>query len=534
MKPTTFTCERWRKHQCPWNCSGLPPRTATPMDTLATPKEPIRVLLEMRPALDKHAGIPQQTRLLFRALSLLDECSVEGLLQSGTHALGKGLPPAGRTWLGVLPKHRQIDRLARVVIMLEQKFLRSQVSAITVAIRRFLGATENLTHFDARPFRDFIWRRLFARTLPPADLELVTCANFRIARAPWTAMHICALASKTLGHALFPRLNTADFDVMITETPYPATISGRTRMIVRYHDAIPLLMPHTISDRRHHQGFHYRALRRNVESGAWFACVSEATRRDLLSIFPQVESRSVTIHNMVSHEYFDEQSSPNRVHEVISSRVNSRVQRSVNRLPQDSMSEGTLDYLLIVSTIEPRKNHLSLLSAWERLRAERFPKLKLVVVGSLGWHQASIVRKFRPWLERSEVFMLEDVPSPELRLLYKHARATICPSFAEGFDLSGVEAMMSGGALVASDIAVHREIYSDAAEYFNAYSVEDLVRAIGDVIDPLQVLRRNELVSLGARVARRYTYESIQPKWQAFLASCIRRERVPNHVGSAR
>ena len=40
-------------------------------------------------------------------------------------------------------------------------------------------------------------------------------------------------------------------------------------------------MPHTISDRRFHQAFHYRALRKNVESGAWFVCVSDATRKDL-------------------------------------------------------------------------------------------------------------------------------------------------------------------------------------------------------------------------------------------------------------
>ena len=78
---------------------------------------------------------------------------------------------------------------------------------------------------------------------------------------------------------------------------------------------------------------------------------------------------------------------------------------------------------------------------------------------------------------------------------------------------------MSGGAVVASDIAVHREIYSDAAEYFNPYSVEELERAIRDVIDPTRSSRRHELVSLGAGVARRYACEAILPKWHAFLAS---------------
>jgi glycosyltransferase involved in cell wall biosynthesis len=495
------------------------------MDTSVRGQRPIKVLLEMRAALDKHAGIPQQTRLLFRGLSLIDGLSVEGLIQSSTHALGKGLPASGKTWLGPLPAHRQIDRLARVVIMLEQKFLRSYVSAVPMALRRLLGGSEGLTRFDPRHFRDFIWRRLFSRTLPPEDFDLVTTAGYRIARTPWTAMHVHALISKSLGHALFPCLDTSGFEVMIAETPYPAIVSKRTRLVVRYHDAIPLLMPHTISDRRHHQAFHYHALRQNVESGAWFACVSEATRKDLLSIFPQAESRSVTIHNMVSHDYFDKPSSPSSVREIIKTRLSPRTQPTLDRAVQDTLFDGAtgaqFDYLLVVSTIEPRKNHLTLLSAWEKLRAERFPELKLLIVGSLGWHQASIVRKFRPWLKRGEAFMLEEVPSPDLRLLYKHARATICPSLAEGFDLSGVEAMMSGGAVVASDIPVHREVYADAAQYFNPYSVEDLAQSIQNVIDPTQSLRRAELVSLGATVARRYSCEAILPKWHSFMSSCL-------------
>jgi glycosyltransferase involved in cell wall biosynthesis len=283
-------------------------------------------------------------------------------------------------------------------------------------------------------------------------------------------------------------------------------------------------MPHTISDRRFHQAFHYRALRKNVASGAWFACVSDATRKDLVSIFPQAEERSVTIHNMVSHHFTSEPSAASRVPEIVRTRINVRIKPRMDlaiarRLFEEVAKVEKFDYLLIVSTIEPRKNHLTLLSAWEKLRLERFPTLKMVIVGSLGWHHKQIVRKCRPWLERGDAFLLEDVLSAELRVLYGHARATVCPSFGEGFDFSGVEAMKSGCPVVASDIPVHREVYADAAEFFNPYSIDALFHALQSVIDPALSARREELLTKGTTVARRYEHASILPKWQSFLQS---------------
>jgi glycosyltransferase involved in cell wall biosynthesis len=484
----------------------------------------------MRPALEGHAGIPQETRLLFRGLSMLENVRVEGLLQSSERLLARGLPPSGKGWLGALSKDRQLNRLGRVVITLEQRtwqgYLNSIAHTIGMAFWHTVGGRQKLWLFDAHHFRDYIWRRFFARTLPAADFDLVTSAGFRIARVPWSAMQICALFTRHFGPPIYPRLDTADFDLMIAETPYPATVSRKTTMVVRYHDAIPVLMPHTISDRSYHQASHYRALRNNVNSGAWFVCVSDATRNDLLSIFPQAEPRALTIHNMVSHDYFDEDSSADRVPEIIKTRLNAKIKPPLDpsfrrRLFEEGSGSEPLQYLLIVSTIEPRKNHLTLLSAWERLRVEIFPQLKLIVVGETGWHHKPIVRKFRPWMERGDAFLVENVPSADLRLLYKHARATVCPSFGEGFDFSGVEAMKSGGAVIASDIAVHREIYADAAEYFNPYSAGDAARAIQTVIGPATA-RRAELVAKGAVVSRRYDYEVILPQWESFLQSMSR------------
>jgi glycosyltransferase involved in cell wall biosynthesis len=491
-----------------------------------SPAKSLRVLLELRPALGGHAGIPQATRLLFRNLSLLDDIQVEGLFQSANRVLRPGLPLRSRRFFGPRPIHWQLNRLGRAVIAIEEGIWNSHVHAtahtILMAVNHMLGGKQRLTRFDPQHFQDFVWRRFFARSLPPEDFPIIMRAAFRITRIPWNAMHICALITLKAGYPLYPRLDTSDFDYMIAETPYPATVAGNTKLVIRYHDAIPLLMPHTISDRRFHQAFHYRALRKNVESGAQFVCVSDATRNDLLSIFPQAEARTITIHNMVSHDYYAAYSIPQRIPEVIKSRLNSSLKLASDPMLKRRLADGanrseTLQYLLIVSTIEPRKNHLSLLTAWERLRLDAFSKLKLVVVGALGWHHESILGRFRPWLERGEAYLLEDVPASELRMLYSHARATICPSFCEGFDFSGVEAMRSGCAVVASDIAVHREIYAGAAEYFNPYSVEALTDAIRNVIDPRRSLRRDELVTRGAQIAQRYTHERILAKWRAFF-----------------
>jgi glycosyltransferase involved in cell wall biosynthesis len=182
-------------------------------------------------------------------------------------------------------------------------------------------------------------------------------------------------------------------------------------------------------------------------------------------------------------------------------------------------------YLLTVATIEPRKNHTRLLAAWEVLKAEIDPDIKLVVVGSLGWNYVKTVQSFKPWIDRGELFMLNAVPAPDLRVLYRHATATVCPSVFEGFDFSGVEAMRSGGVVIASGIPVHREVYGDGAAYFDPYSTVDLVNTFKKVLYPDNAAGvQEELRRRGHEVSARYLPAQILPQWERFL-SAIAAER---------
>ena len=113
--------------------------------------------------------------------------------------------------------------------------------------------------------------------------------------------------------------------------------------------------------------------------------------------------------------------------------------------------------------------------------------------------------------------MLEDVPGDELRLLYKHARITVCPSFGEGFDFSGVEAMRCGGVVAASDIAVHRDIFGAAAHYFSPYSVPQMARSLAELLGPDAQAHRQTLREEGERVSAAYVPERVAPQWEQFL-----------------
>ncbi len=508
-------------------------------------RKPARVLLEMRPALDGFAGIPQETRLLFRGLCMLGGVKVEGMIQASMRVLAKGTNDKSALFgTKRLSESTRINRYSRVIISMGEKpfstltdkildwFERRLISA-GLTLGTVLGIKKvKLSNFRALNFEDFLWRSMFAKTLPASDFGLVAGKDQRVCSTPWQTMHMAGLYTLNfLPNPVYPKLDTRGVDIFIGQTPYPGRVDKSTAMVIRYHDALPVFMPHTIGDKSLHQATHFYALKANVRSGAWFACVSEATRSDLLKLFPSASDRAVTIHNMVSHHYYPKPAPASLVPGIIRSRLyGGDPDQGIHFEPKffsnrekegfyaKHLGQKNFRYLLIVSTIEPRKNHARLMAAWEVIKADIDPDLKLVVVGTLGWDTKSIVTSFPDWISRGQLFALHAVPAPDLRVLYQHAAATVCPSLGEGFDFSGVEAMASGGIAVGSDIPVHREVFDDASEYFDPYATSSLVQALkrviydADAADNAQRLRER-----GAEVAARYRPEVILPQWETFL-----------------
>lgn len=489
-----------------------------------------RILIDLKPALDGYAGIPQETRLLFAGLrSLAGKYDIEGLLQHGGGALVSDVSE-GDTNISPAEK---ILRHSRSVVSFYGSGKKGFPAIVIKEINKYFelkrlrwqalkGQPVDLGVFEANLFDDFIWSRLFSKTLKPEQKRLVTTASHRVLRPSRRTMHEAGLRGFSRFHkSCYLSIDTRGYDFFIAQTPFPGRVSPGTNMVIRYHDAVPVLMPHTIGDKTFHQACHFYALRDNVASGAWFSCISEATRSDLLKLFPEAEPRTMVIPNIVSDDYFQVASTRDHALKIIHNRIHreaGKVSGVTASLPVALPdTRKSFDYLLMVSTLEPRKNHQLLVAAWERLKYTSMPDLKLVVVGGQGWEYQPILQQFQPWVEQGELFHLSNVPSSELQVLYKHAAITICPSVAEGFDYSGIEAMRCGGLVLASDIPVHREIYGSASDYFDPYDPENAAARISRLLGAEGQVESTTIKQAAIAVSEKYTSQNILPKWEEFF-----------------
>lgn len=118
-------------------------------------------------------------------------------------------------------------------------------------------------------------------------------------------------------------------------------------------------------------------------------------------------------------------------------------------------------YFVTLGTIEPRKNHLLLLSIWRRfhdtLPADQIPHLH--IIGRRGWENENIldILDRGPFMGRS-VFEHGYLSDTDLARRLGGATALLFPSFAEGFGYPLAEALQMGVPTICADLPVYREI----------------------------------------------------------------------------
>jgi len=134
--------------------------------------------------------------------------------------------------------------------------------------------------------------------------------------------------------------------------------------------------------------------------------------------------------------------------------------------------------LLMVGTIEPRKNHALALDAMERLWG-RGVDVNLCVAGRTGWLSDTVMNRLKRHRELGRRLRWLASPSDEdLQYAYRKCAGLLFLSAAEGFGLPLVEAARFGIPIACADIPVAREICGSHATYVPLDSADTLSEAL--------------------------------------------------------
>jgi glycosyltransferase involved in cell wall biosynthesis len=159
-------------------------------------------------------------------------------------------------------------------------------------------------------------------------------------------------------------------------------------------------------------------------------------------------------------------------------------------------------YFLFVGTLEPGKNILGLIKAFNKGFDEN---CLLVIVGKPGWGYSAISDYIQGHSLSDRVLVTGYIDEIDLANLYRNALALILPSFDEGFGLPILEAMSYGCPVCCSNASCLPEIAGNAALFFDPKDIEDIAHTLLKICDDKI---RGELREKGFFNLKRFSWES--------------------------
>lgn len=306
--------------------------------------------------------------------------------------------------------------------------------------------------------------------------RLVNAPNFH-PRVLWTPSHHrierLAMSVEMLPHPL-DVLHSTDF------IPPRKT---RAPNVITVHDLAFLLYPRFLTP---DAARYYGQIDPASRSAAHIIAVSQSTKRDVTRLLGVADDKVSVIY----------EAAHSSAHPMDKAEARKHVQEKFG------IAE---DFILFVSTIEPRKNLPTLLAAYSKLRDNYKSKARLVVAGHKGWLTEEVDQAIEKYKLGDQVCFLGSVPTQELAYLYNAARVFALPSFYEGFGLPPLEAMASGTPVVVSNVSSLPEVVGDAGLLIDPNEVEAWAVALYRVLTDNEL--HDEMAAKGLVRAQHFSWE---------------------------
>ena len=258
---------------------------------------------------------------------------------------------------------------------------------------------------------------------------------------------------------------------------------------------VPLVVSvHDVSYLEHPQYFtRFRSLQlkltvhRTLQRAARVLTPSEFSRRAILKHYRIAEEKVVVVPNAVESQFRP-------------------IEREVARAAIQRKFGFSRPFVLTVGDLQPRKNHLGLLRAFEDV-VQAAPHLQhdLMFVGKETWYSRELHRAVEHSSVRDRVHFTGFVDDDDLVHFYGACDLFVFPSFYEGFGLPILEAMACGRAVACSRLTAMPEVANAAGILFDPESKAEIARAMLDVL--LDSELRTRLERLGLQRAAAFSWE---------------------------
>ncbi|MCX6744442.1 MAG: glycosyltransferase family 1 protein [Candidatus Parcubacteria bacterium] len=264
------------------------------------------------------------------------------------------------------------------------------------------------------------------------------------------------------------------------------------KSVITVHDLAYYKNPSWFPD---HQFFNTRILTPfSVYKAKKIIAVSESTKKDLIKYF-KVKKEKI---------------------EVILEGVDDYCNLTVDESKIEEKFKISSPYFLALGTLEPRKNLVRLIEAFNKFLLDNpGSDFKLVLAGKKGWKYEPIFEAIKDLNLGDKVIWVGYVHLPEKIFLLSHSYALVFPSLYEGFGLPILEAMNMGVSVVTSNVSSIPEIVIDNAVLIEPDDVESIKDGLNKIYRDADL--RQKLIERGRGIARHFTWEkSAQKTLQLF------------------
>lgn len=171
-------------------------------------------------------------------------------------------------------------------------------------------------------------------------------------------------------------------------------------------------------------------------------------------------------------------------------------------------------FILYLGTIEPRKNIIAIVRAYNQLRSLNDPELdrhKLVIAGTVGWKSEKIFSEIRLSPFADDIILTGTVDEDDLPAVYNLSSLFVYPSFFEGFGFPPLEAMACGVPVIASNNSSLPEVVGDAGILIDPDKPDEIFEAMKEVLQNREL--SDKLRSKGLEQAKRFSWQKTAEKF---------------------